>query len=165
MKKTEKGPLVAAVNIDRDALQDVPESHTEQQCRQETADAETPVPQPSPSRGIHLAAELHGDRARDKRHKKEHQGKIETAEHRRVHGRKCRKERPAGGEKPDFVAVPHRTDGIETHATVFFLPVEQIQNADAEIESIEDCITDDQHADEDEPGDLKCLHYTVTSFA
>src|SRR5674476_869871 len=74
----------------------------------------------------------------------------------RIPAREGREGRPAGGQQPDLVAVPHGPDRMDDHALVGFVAAQRAdQHADAEIEALEDEVADPQDADQSEPEGLQ----------
>jgi hypothetical protein len=76
-------------------------------------------------------------RAENEREKHQHQGKIEAAEYGCIGKGKSREERPAGGEKPYFVTVPHGADRTDECRSFFIIVCyERKQYSHPEIEPV-----------------------------
>ncbi len=90
-------------------------------------------------------------RSEDQCHQQQHEREIEPGKHGRIDVGKRREQRAAAGDEPDFVAVPHRADGVEHDAPLFVFLGEEMQRADAEVEAVEHRVAGEQHADQDEP--------------
>ena len=63
-----------------------------------------------------MVAELDGDAAQNQQPQHHHQRQIEAAETGRIERREGEVEGATGGQQPDFVAVPNRSDCAEHHA-------------------------------------------------
>ncbi len=104
----------------------------------------------SGSRGV--AAQLDADGAQDQQPEHDHQRQIEAAEGRGVEQGEGEEERASGGQQPDLVAVPEGADG--THGLLAFLFAagdEEIDDADADVEAVEDDVGDQHDGDNPEP--------------
>ena len=96
-----------------------------------------------------MAAELDADAAEDEQPEHHHEREIETAEGRGVKQREGEEERASGSEQPDLVAIPDRSDGSEGLGA-FGLGTrdEETNDADAEVEAVEDDVSGEhQHYD------------------
>ena len=116
---------------------------------------------------------MHGDKAQALQQVAQQQGKtksedekerqVETAEHRCVPVRERREGRATGRQHPHLVAVPDRADGVE-HDPAALLGVGGLlaghslcaaedgqQDADAEVEALEDEVAGPEDAEDDEP--------------
>src|SRR5207302_10655482 len=61
-------------------------------------------------------------------------------------------ERSTAGDQPHFIAVPHRTDGANHDAALFFGACnQQVQHSRAQIEAVEHDISGDHDGDEHKP--------------
>ena len=99
-----------------------------------------------------MVAEFEADAAQHQQPEDDHQRKIEAAESRGVEQRKREIERAASGEKPHFVAVPHRADGVKAGLPLGFgADEEEVKHADTEVEAIENDIADDHYGNQPEP--------------
>src|SRR5262249_28644810 len=114
--------------------------------------AETDVPERLPGRRVDVVAKLDRDSAEDQQPEDDHQRQVESAEARRVQSGEGEVERSAGGEQPDFVAVPDGSDGFEdADALVVGMGGSEMDDSGAEIESIEHGVAGDHYGDEAEP--------------
>ena len=153
-QKREHGPGVLAPSVERDARHDVPQGDSEEERRQEAGADEDRLPEGFPGRVVSPELERHGPE--DEREEDEHESQIEAAEDRRIGHRKGGEERPAPGQQPDLVAVPHRPDGPEEGPLlVLGLRQEREEDADAEVEAVEHRVPGEEDADEQEPGVLE----------
>ena len=99
-----------------------------------------------------MVAEFERDAAEHKQPEYDHERQIETGESRRVEQWKSEVKRAASSKKPDFVSVPHWTDGVKARAALSFSARQkEMQDADAEIEAIEDNVRDDHYRNQPEP--------------
>ncbi len=99
-----------------------------------------------------MDAELDAEAAQHEQPEHHHQREIESAEARGVELRERKVERAAGGEQPDFVAVPDGADRAQDLAAlVVGFGRHQIDRARAEIESIEHDVCRDHNCDDPEP--------------
>src|SRR5260370_4327324 len=87
---------------------------------------------------LDVSAEFNADAAQNEQPQDNGQRKVEPAEGGRVESREYKVECAAGGEQPDFVAIPHRTDGAQHSASfVVRLGCKQINRARAKIKSVQ----------------------------
>ena len=96
------------------------------------------VPEPPPQLRFDLAAELDRYGPQDEGEQHEHERDVEAGEDRGVRFGKRGEHRAAERDEPDFVAVPDRADGVENNAPLFLGFGDRLQNADAEVEAVED---------------------------
>ena len=106
-----------------------------------------------PARVVPLAPVLERDAADDQRDEDQQQRQVEGAEHGRVPGGERGERGPARGEQPDLVAVPDGADRVDHDPAVGVVAAaeERQQDADAEVEALEDEVARPQHGDGDEP--------------
>src|SRR5438105_10365982 len=101
-------------------------------------------------------AQLDADAAQHEQPEDHHQRKIEAAEAGSVEQGEREVEGASGSEEPDFIAVPNGTDGAHDLASLEGgLGRAQIDDAGAEIESVEHNIGGNHDCDDHEP---KSLH-------
>ena len=99
-----------------------------------------------------MGAQLDADTAQHQKPQNDHQRQVEAAKTRRIKRRKSKKQRAAGSEQPNLVAVPDRTYGAQDH--VPFVMSSCDKKADdpcAEVEAVEHDVSDDHQSDENEP--------------
>ena len=99
-----------------------------------------------------LAAELERDATEDRRGQDQEQRQVEAAEQRGVPLEERGERRAAGHDQPDLVAVPHRADRVHHDPAVDLVPAQEGQeDADAEVEALEEEVADPEDADQREP--------------
>ena len=155
IEKVDEVPDEVALGIKRDAACDVPHGNADQQRRKEAPGAEGDVPTLTPGAAGLLAAELDGDRPENQCRKQEHEGVVKSREDCRIGSGEGGKEGATSCHEPDFVAVPDRPDGVEQDAAILILLDEEVQDADAEVESVEDGVAREEDAYEKEPDDVE----------
>ena len=85
-----------------------------------------------------MRAQLDANAAQHQQPQDHHQREVEAAEAGGIEQGEGEVERAAGGEQPDFVAIPYRTDGAQDlSAIVGGFARAQVNGAGAEIEAIE----------------------------
>ena len=134
---------------------DVAERDAHQERRENAREREAGVPQDTPPGHRLLAPELNRDGAENQGEQEEDERVVEAREDGRVHFRKGREQRAAAGHQPDLVPVPHRADRVQHQPPVLVLFRKQMQNADAQIEPVEDRITGQQDADQRVPDHME----------
>jgi hypothetical protein len=138
--------------INRHTPRNVAHRHADEQARQNAAHAEPDVPHLPPPAHRLLAAKLNGGSAENQGHEQQNERQVKAGEDRRVNIGERRKQRAAPSDQPDFIAVPHRADGVEHDAPFLIRLGEQMQRADAQVEAVQHSVAGEQHADENEPG-------------
>src|SRR5699024_7051128 len=116
------------------------------------------VPSTAPDRVVDFASVIKAQCPHDQGDQNQEKGNVEPGEHGSVPVWECGKHRAAGGDEPDFIAGPDRTDGRE-HDAPASLTVEASsvaakhgkQCADTEVEPLQNEIPRPQHGNEDEP--------------
>ena len=94
-----------------------------------------------------LGTELHRHGAGDQRRQQQHESGVEAREDGGIGLWEGGEEGAAEGHQPHLVAVPDGTDGVDGDAPLLVGPRhERVQDADAEIEAVEDGVADEQHA-------------------
>ncbi len=106
------------VRVYRESADQNGERHTPQQGRQPGSRRDPEVCPGPPFRVVDLAAPFDGDGAQDHTEQDRQQRQIQRGEHGRVPAGKRGEYGRAGGDQPDFVAVPDRSDGVECRAPV-----------------------------------------------
>ena len=148
------GPLV--VRVDRNAAQDVRERDAPQQRRQRAAPEDRAVPPRLPLRPLVFPAELESHATEDQRRQDQEQREVEAAEQRCVPLGKGGERGAAGHQQPDLVPVPDGPDRVHEDAPVGVVASEERQqNADTEVESFQEEVTDPQHRYQREPEGLE----------
>src|SRR5438132_1160431 len=121
-------------------------------CQQQAGKSETSIKKAAPHRRIHMRAQLNADPAKDEQPQNDHQRQIKSTEGGSVEKRECEIECAANGQKPDFVAVPHGTDGSQQKLA---FPVcagnKQIERTHAAVEAIQNHISGDHSSDQQKP--------------
>ncbi len=116
------------------------------------------LPVALPALLVPLVPVLERHTAHDQADQDQQQREVEAAEQRRVPVGEGREGRAGGREQPDLVPVPDRADGVDQHAALGGVARQQSgQDADAEVEALEEEVADPQDGDEDEP-DVVELH-------
>src|SRR6185369_5057060 len=111
----------------------------EEDGEEEAREGEQRIPEGDPDRMREVAAELDGDGAEDQEPEEDHDRKVKAAQGGGVHGGEGEEDRPAGGQEPDLVPVPHRPDRTEHRPALDVRTRHQeMDDAGAEIESVED---------------------------
>jgi hypothetical protein len=99
-----------------------------------------------------VIAQFQADAAQDKQPENDHELEIKAAEGRGVEQRKGEVERAASGQEPDFIAVPDGADAGERGLALrLSADQEEVENAHAEIESVEHNVADDHDRNQPEP--------------
>jgi hypothetical protein len=99
-----------------------------------------------------VASEFDGDAAQNEQPENHHQRQIKSAEAGSVQNWKCEKEDAATGKQPHFVGVPHGADGAEDAAALGVVARNtEMNDAGAEIESVEENVNGEHDGDEAEP--------------
>jgi len=155
VEEGEKRAGVVAIGVDGDAEEDVTEGDAEEEGGEEGAEEEGEVPGAFPWGGGDFGAELDGDGTGDEAGEEEHEGDVEGGEDGGVDGWEGGEEGAAGGDEPDFVAVPDGADGVDGDAALVFVSGEEVEDADAEVEAVEDGVAGEEDEDEDEPDGLE----------
>lgn len=146
---------------DRRTAHQVHEGHAPQQRRHEAPEEEGQVPGPPPRRRAPLRSELERDATDDERDQDEEQREVELTEHRPVPSRECGKRRTAGDDQPDLVAIPERSDRVETEPPVDVVGGDdRREDGHAEVETLEHEVPGPQQADEGEPDGVQAHHGT-----
>jgi len=146
MKQTEEAADEFMVGIERDAPGDVAHGHTDEEGGEGAAGGEADVPHLAPPAPGFLAAEFDGHGAEDEGEEQEDEGEVEAGKDGGVDFGEGGKERTASGDEPDFVAVPDGADGV-IHETAFAVAFDEWhEDADAEIEAVEDGVAAKENA-------------------
>ena len=120
-------------------------------------DHEAVVPERLPA--FRAPAELEGDAAEDEAEQHEDDRHVERGQHGGVGQREDRHQAAAAEDEPGLVAVPDRGDRVGHHVAVVLFGEEREEDADAEIEAVEDDVGEHREGDEAGPdeGEIK-LH-------
>src|SRR5699024_12010835 len=102
--------------VDGHAANDIGEEHTPEHRRDHRSPENAAVPSASPDRVVDFASVIEAERPHDQGNQNQEKRNVEPGEHGRVPVWECRKHRAAGGDEPDFITVPHGTDGREHDA-------------------------------------------------
>ena len=111
-----------------------------------------PGPTTRPASVVAAMTQLEGHPAKDQRRQDEKQRQVKTTEDRGVPERERGERGATRGEKPDFVAVPDGSDGVDHHA-----PIEVVagrrraSSADAEVKTLEEEVPQPEYGDQREP--------------
>jgi len=141
--------------VERDAAGDVPHGDADQEGGEKACNAESDIPGLAPGPARFLAPELNRHRAKDQGDQKEHERIIKTGKNSRIGSWKSCKERATAGDEPDFVSVPDGADGIQQDATILVLLHKEVEDSDTEVESIQNRISGEEYANQDEPDDVQ----------
>ncbi|MCY1299292.1 hypothetical protein D9M70_488150 [compost metagenome] len=135
--------------LDGDTLDERAESYALREgCEHRTA-RERPVPEIFGTPGA--PAIFEGDAAEDEADDHGDNRGVECRQDRRISERKYRHQTAAAEHQPGFVAVPDRRDGIHHHVAVVLLREERKEDADAEVEAVEDDIGEHRKGDDGGP--------------
>src|SRR5262249_47911690 len=116
-----------------------------------------------PQRVVDMVAELDGDATENQQPQHHHECEIKSAKGRGVERREGEKQRPSSGQEPDLVAVPHRADRAENLSLFVFGPgYQELHDAGAEVEAIEDDVADYHGCRQAEP---ERSHYEIPPCA
>ena len=126
-------------------------------CNQRAA-AEGPVPEELAAFGA--PAELKGHAAQDKGQQHGDERGIEGGQHHGIGQREHGQQTAAAEHQPGFIAIPDGGDGIHHHVAVMAFLGKRKEDADAEIEAVEDHIGENREGDEAGPDEWKidCHH-------
>src|SRR6202049_4337597 len=128
---------------ERGAKEDGPQRAREAGCQ---------VPEGRPDRSRDKTAKFDRDAAQDEQPENHHQGQIESAEARGVENGESEEERAAGGDEPDFVAVPDRRDRADYGATFGVgMRNAHMNDADSEIEAVEQHVNGEHEGNKAKP--------------
>jgi hypothetical protein len=140
------------VEAEGHALEQIAESHPEDQRRHRPADEEAPVPGAPPGGVVDLAAVIKAHRAEEQRPQHRQHRPVEAREGGGIHQRPGRKDGAAAGDEPHLVAVPVGADGIDDDPPFgVVLADEGQQRSDAHVVAIHDGEAHQQHPDEQPP--------------
>ena len=101
--------------------------------------------------GLRDPAELEGDAAEDQRQQHDDDRQVERRHDHRIGEREGDQQPAAAEHEPGLVAVPERRDRVHHLVAVVLVLGERKQDADAEIEAVEDDVERDRGADERGP--------------
>jgi hypothetical protein len=147
---------VVAVGVQRHPVHEVRERDAPHERCADAAHGVGPSPRRPPARVVALLAPFEGDDADDEEDEDEEQREVEGREHRRVPRRERRERRAGGDDEPDLVAVPDGTDGLEHRAALALVARQEgQQDADAEVEALEEEVAAPEDRDQAEPEDLE----------
>src|SRR4029453_7678283 len=122
----------------RQAVAQVSEPHPDQQWGGDARYDKRDAPQPAPTCGVAPAAELYSHTPQNERDEQKHERRIERGESGGVPAGEGREHGGAGGDEPDFVAVPHGRDRVQDFASAGIVAADDtVQSANAEVESFE----------------------------
>ena len=68
-----------------------------------------------------MRTQLNGNPTQHQEPQHNDQGQIESAEAGGIEHREGEEQCASSSDKPDLVAIPHRADGLQNHATLFIL--------------------------------------------
>src|ERR1019366_9231266 len=114
-----------------------------------------------------MHAKLDADAAPNQEPQNDHQREIKATEGGGIEEREGKVKSASASQEPDFIAIPHGADGPHHDTAILFVAGEEwIQDANANIESVEDDISGDHDRDDPEPDCSHCFSsalYAVTS--
>ena len=141
-----------AIGSQRNAAHYIPQGGAEKDCKQNAGRAENQIEEADPDRMFQVAAHFDADSAQHQEPQDHHQGKIEAAEAGGIKQRKGEVQRATGGDQPDFIAIPHRTDGTQDLAALIAgLARAQINRARSQVEAVEHCVGRNHQGHHHEP--------------
>ena len=144
------------VELERNALQQIPERDAEHERRHGAAHEDAPVPRVAPTRILDLASIVEADGAKEQREQREDQRNVKAGERGGVDERPGRERRAARGDEPDLVALPVGPDAVQHDPPlVVGAAHERQQRPDAEIHPVHDGEADEQDPDEGPPDELE----------
>ncbi len=156
VEEVEERTQVGLVRPDGNAPQHVGEGHTPQQRRNDASPEDRLVPGCSPGGEGALGPELERHSSEDEGGQNQEEGKVKAAEQSGVPVREGGERGATGGEKPHFVAVPYRPDGVDQDTPVEIVsPQYRQQHADTEVEALQNEVHRPKNTDDDEPEDLE----------
>src|SRR5580704_3546084 len=151
-----------AVGIERHPAYDVAQRCAEEDCQQNARYSEDGVEEALPDTFLNVRSELDADGAQHQEPEHHHQGKIESAEAGGVQQRKGEIQCATAGEQPNFVAVPHRSDGANHRAAlVIGFGDDEVQSSSAEVEAIQQNVNRHHHCHNHEPN--RCHSYRTSA--
>ncbi|MNT20205.1 hypothetical protein D3C72_1555060 [compost metagenome] len=139
--------------FDRNALNQRPERDALREGGQHRAAGESPVPEIlGPSRA---PAVLEGDATEDEADDHGDNRRVERRQNGRIGKRKHRHQAAAAQHEPGLVAVPDGRDRIHHHVAIMLLRKEREEDADTEVEPVEDDIGEIGKGDEGRPDECE----------
>ena len=110
------------VPVDRQAVEQIAQSHTDEQRDERAAQCHAPLPGRAPSGVVDLAPVLERHPPRHEGQQDDEQRQVEGGEHRAVpEGEGC-EGGGTGDDEPHLVAVPGRADGVDRHPALGVVP-------------------------------------------
>src|SRR5690606_11383663 len=107
---------------------DVADRRAKEDREQQARRAEDEIEELAPQWAIDMRAEFDSDAAQHQQPEDDHQRQIEAAEARGIKKRKSEIERAAGGDQPDLVPIPHRSDAAQNQPAFRFVLGDQKMN-------------------------------------
>src|SRR5947209_4230891 len=99
-----------------------------------------------------MHAKFNANTAQNEKPQNDHQRKIKAAEAGCIKQREGKVQSSAASQQPDFVSVPHGANGANHSAALLVsFGDEQMQNAGAKVETVENYIRGDHDRNEPEP--------------
>ena len=146
------------MRVQRNAQDDIPGGHAEQKCSAKAGGEERVVPGPPAELRGHLPPHLDARRAEDEHDQQEHEARVEAAEQGRVGIGEHGEHGPSERHQPDLVPIPERADGVDRQPPLgLVLGDERVQDADPEVEAVEDGVAGQEHPEQEEPDDNQQL--------
>ncbi len=105
--------------------------------------------------GFRRPAKLEGDAAEDEAEQHDDDRQVERRHDHRIGERKSDEQASAAEHQPRLVAVPERRHRVHHHVAALFLGREREENAEPEIEAVEDDVKRHRDADDAGPDDGK----------
>ena len=140
------------IDVERHALQQVAEGHTNHQRRHEATDEDAPVPHVAPAGVLDLGTVVKTDRTEEQRSQHQNHRHIEARERCGVNHRPGREQRAAGGDQPHLVTVPVRSDGVDHNPTLGVVTAEETgEHAHPHVEPVGDSEANQQNANQQPP--------------
>jgi hypothetical protein len=148
-----EGAAGIGVVLHRDPLQEAAEHQPLGECGDDRSADEGVVPPDVV--GLGDPAELEGDAAEHQRQQHDDDGQVDRRHDDGVGQRERHPQAPAPQHQPGLVAVPEGRHRVHHHVAVLLLARKRKQDADAEVEAVEDDVHDHRKGDDEGPDDGK----------
>jgi hypothetical protein len=133
----EKRELEPAVAREWKSADEIAESRAEEHGQEAAREREEEIPGEAPDGILDVAPKFERDASQDQAPQHEEDREVEAGYSAGKNSRKRHEQNAAGGQQPDFVAVPVRADGRED-LSPFGVTArhEQVERAGAEVEAV-----------------------------
>ena len=140
------------INVERYALQQVTERHTNHQRRNEATNEDAPVPHVAPTGVFNLGTVIKTDRTEKQRRQYEDHRDIEAGERSGINHRPGSEQRATCGDQPYLVTVPVWRDRVNHNSTLGVVTTEETgEHPHPHVETVSDCKTNQQNANQQPP--------------